>query len=252
MADIGSVKDYINLTEYKNKFPHTNFPANADDEKQYETMTDIDSEMLSQYQRYTQAFNRNPEDAYRIAAEEIGNTHKKLSSAMFNAEKYNWLRDSTLATQKFIMQGLDLMIKNIYQKALNVTNDEDTSDNEISAYSVEKTNDLLFGSFKAFLPASEWKEDTLTKMFYQKVECRGTSADRDYVRYPMYNTMYDAEKKSTSTKGFEKVTFSKDQTKAYSKAYGVLTEGEVAENNTATFWAFKKPTIDFCVMLKRV
>lgn len=253
MVEVGKISDYIDIDEYKRKYPHTSFPESMDDEKKHGTMTDITTDMLPQLKRYNEQFSVNPDYAYKTACEEIGNTGFRLTDALFNAEKFNWLRDSMLATQRFVMTSLDEMVKNVIQKSQNfITSETDNKDPEISVYNVSTINSIMFSTHKAALLKDRWVKNNTTGMFSQTAECDGVFKKYDYMKYPLLNMAFDPKQEGTENKGFVYKAFSIPETKVYLKAFGRLVDGSVDKDNQVTFTAMAKPEVDFCLYLKRI
>jgi hypothetical protein len=68
----------------------------------------------------------------------------------------------------------------------------------------------------------------------------------------LYDIKYDASLATDQYNGFENIPFTLQETRDYMKCYSMLASTDVTVNNTVTIWAIKQPTIDFCIMLKRV
>lgn len=229
------------------EFYNTNFPNSLDDVTEHGLMQDIDTDMVAQYKIYeNQIASGQSQAAYNTAYTMVNG--KRLADALFNADKYNWLRDSILAMQEFFLNKFDTYIAKKTQEQVGTTDDEDSSSSGASAYTIDKVNDLLFNEvYYVPLLNTNWTQDNLTKLYKQDVAVTGLYESREYVRHPLLTKSYDINSRS-----FNDVTYTADQIKAYNKMYGYLCIGNVGSNGIATFYAYKLPKDTFSVMLKRV
>lgn len=234
------------LTKNEN-FYNTNFPNSLDDVTEHALMQDIDSDLVAQYKLYeSQIAAGNPQAAYNTAYSPVNG--KRLADSLFNADKYNWLRDSVLAMQEFFLNKFDNYIAKKTQEQVGTSDEEDTTSSAASAYTIDKVNSLLFDEIH-YVPllTSNWTQDSLTKLYKQDVAVSGIYASRDYVRHPLLTKAYDVD-----TMSFYDVSYTAAQIKQYNKLYGYLCIGDVKSNGIATFYAYKLPKSTFGIMLKRV
>lgn len=228
-------------------FYNTNFPNSLDDVTEHCLMQDIDSTLISQYKTYeSQVASGQTQAAYNTAYTEVNG--KRLADSLFNADKYNWLRDSILAMQEFFLNKFDTYMNSKTQAEVGTAEDEDDPLSGASAYTIDKVNSLLFTEvYYVPLLAANWTQDDLTKLYKQNVAVSGVYASKEYVRHPLLTKEYN-----TSTLGFQDVALTASQIKSYNKLYACLCIGEVKSDGIATFYAYKLPKSDFSVMLKRV
>lgn len=233
-------------TKKNASFYNTNFPDNLDDVREHGLMQDIDADVVAQYKIYeNQIASGQSQAAYDTAYKLVNG--KRLADALFNADKYNWLRDSILAMQEFFLERFDSYIAQKTQEVVKTSTDENGSTSDATAYTVDKVNELLFGEIYVPLLASNWTQDKLTKVYKQDVSVPEVKASRQYVRHPLLTKQYDINSLS-----FINTTFTADQIKAYNKLYSRLANGVVNSDGIATFYAYKLPNDTFSVMLKRV
>lgn len=228
-------------------YSNTTFPNALDDAKEYGLMQDIDSEMLQQYKRYeSQIAAGNFDVAFQIAYSTIPGSSKKLADALFDAKKYNWLRDSVLSMQDFFLNSFQKYIDEKTKEAVGLSNNEKDPNWDLKAYTIAKTNQLLFEKFPIYLDVNKWEQhDDLWlqgnhnyNMFYM---------DADWIRYPMLDKRWDVE-----TGKFVDNPLNGTETKAYMKAYSFLGRGETNSSNEIYIYAYKRPAISFSVYLKRI
>lgn len=243
MAD--SIKN-TGLTQSE-EFYHTNFPNSLDDVTEHGLMQDVDTDMIAQYKIYeNQLASGQSQAAYNTAYTNVNG--KRLADALFNADKYNWIRDSILSMQDFFLNKFDNYIAKKTQEVVGSSDDEDDPSSGAAAYTIDKVNELLFTE-KHYVPllVSNWTQDSLTKLYKQSVSVSGIYSNREYVRHPLLNKEYDI-----STLSFSDISMTATQVKKYNKLYACLCNGEVNANGIATFYAFKLPSETFSIMLKRV
>lgn len=228
-------------------FYNTNFPDSLDDVSEHGLMQDIDAELVSQYKTYeAQLAAGQSQAAYNTAYTPVNG--KRLADALFNADKYNWIRDSILSMQEFFFNKFDAYISKKTQEVVGTSEDENSSSSSTAAYTINKVNSLLFDEvYYVPLLNSNWTQDKLTKLYTQNVAVTGLYANREYVRHPLLTKMYNID-----TNNFVDVSYTATQIKKYNKLYNYLCIGEVKTNGIATFYAYRLPKSTFSVMLKRV
>lgn len=243
MAD--SIKN-TGLTQ-SDEFYHTNFPNSLDDVTEHGLMQDVDTDMIAQYKIYeNQLASGQSQAAYNTAYTNVNG--KRLADALFNADKYNWIRDSILSMQDFFLNKFDTYIAKKTQEVVGSSDDEDDVNSDVSSYTIDKVNSLLFTE-KYYVPLliSNWTQDNLTKLYKQNVAISGAYASREYVRYPLLNKEYDV-----SSLSFYDVSMTATQVRQYNKLYSLLCNGEVNSNGIVTIYAYKLPSASFSILLKRV
>lgn len=227
-------------------FYNTNFPSSLDDVKEHGLMQDIDADLVSTYKTYeSQVASGQSQAAYETAYKSVNG--KRLADSLFNADKYNWLRDSILAMQEFFLNKFDAYIDSKTQAQIGTTTDENDSNSGSAAYTVDKMNEILFDEIYVPLSAWNWSQVNTTKMYKQQVAVSGVKANRKYVRYPLLTKLYN-----TDSGYFYDASLTADQVKQYNKQYSKLANGVVDSDGIATFYAYKQPTETIGIILKRV
>lgn len=124
------------------QFSHTNFPDQLDDTGLHPMMTDVTQTLASaatNYANYVAAGNSSK-------ARETLNNNPLLINCIFNADKFNWLRDSILAIETHYTRQIATMISEITSKAGTIKDDASsltTSQKKAYTYSINKINQLL-------------------------------------------------------------------------------------------------------------
>ncbi len=204
--------------------PLTKFPVSEDT---FDRMSDISADLLSavlQYNAYQQA--GNIEGCNTVLAENPG-----LVACLFNADKYNQLRDSIIAMERFLLNQVDQLYTDVVQSAVGINDNPTTEEASTVTYSAEKIN-RLHNQRQVTLLASGWSD---TFPYSQTVTVDGILSTDDLkiirVYHPEGSTL--------------------EEIKARNKMAGYLisnNDSTATENNTITFLAYKKPTTDFTVI----
>ena len=132
------------MSERYSDLSHTVFPDAIDDEAGHPYMSDVTSDptLLSAantYNQYVQSGNAS------LARQTLA-SNTALANCVFNADKYNWMRDAIIATQKFYFDDVE---DHILQLAANTIGIDDTNSKNsplTNTYSLSKINTLVNGS----------------------------------------------------------------------------------------------------------
>lgn len=254
--------------EYKkySEYPHTAFPENIDDaeykvsesgETTTDTyaepyMSDVDADTLGAMNQYNAEFlNGNFDQCMKILDTPYGDNNKKLKYSMFNADKFNWVRDAILSIQKFFLNDVIDYVNSVIDSDLHIqTKKIDTGKGESNActYSARYINHTLDDEYYATLNKDDWAQisgggfslkTTATtpsaKDEYNKEIGNATIDDADYTCYPsLSENMKPAD------------------VKAYNKAFAYMYDATTNGDGTVTFYAWKKPATTITVFLKHV
>ena len=130
-------------TQYSD-LSHTLFPQTVDDADAHALMTDIvaDSTILTAAAQYSDAVGRG--DAAR--AESLLRQYPRLSNSIFNAEKYNWMRDAILATQRYYLHDVSDMVKSIAAHTVGFDDDNSEDSPSTNGYTISKILSLIKGT----------------------------------------------------------------------------------------------------------
>lgn len=237
------------------EYPHTKFPEDVDDhalrkdasgEDTNDTyalpyMTDIDADTMGAMNEYNEAFrNGQYTRCLTILDRENGSGGKKLKYSIFNADKFNWIRDSILALQKFFLIDVKAYINRVVDHNLGITI-TDISPNDPAADAMAYSAKYISIEFIATLKASDWKT-TIGGGFSQTVDATHTfGTEITKITNENYTCYSSISAGSTPA-----------DVKQYNKAYAYLYNAITNDDGTVTFYAWKKPAIDFSVILKHV
>ena len=107
-------------------------------------MTDVtaDYTLLTAANQYSSAVSSG--NASR--AKELLESNPRLADAIFNADKYNWMRDAIIATQRYYLNDVQDMVKSI--AAHTVGFDDDNSENSpgTNGYTISKIMSVVRGT----------------------------------------------------------------------------------------------------------
>ena len=130
-------------TQYSD-LSHTLFPQATDDVSSHGLMTDVtaDYALLTAANQYSSAIS----SGNTARAAELLESNPQLANAIFNADKYNWMRDAIIATQRYYLNDVQAMIRDI--AAHTVGFDDDNSENSPSTngYSINKIMSVVRGT----------------------------------------------------------------------------------------------------------
>ena len=212
--------------------PLTDFPVQED---VFERMMDITiglAPLVQQYNSYYAAGNLS-------GCNTLLANNPELKSCLFNAEKYNRLQDAILAMEEFLLTQVDALYNTVSQHAVGINDQPSEEEASLVAYSAEKINQLL-GQLKnhyhtarnVSIPALGWSDE-----------------------YPYTNTVpLDWAKNGQDIRVVgvhipEGSTL--EEVKSWNKYAGFLMEhGDGVQDGSITFQAYKKPTVDFTVIVQ--
>lgn len=215
--------------------PLTNFPVEEDI---FERMMDVSITLYPLVKEYNEYYaNGNLSACHSLLA-----NNPELQSCLFNAEKYNRLRDAVLAIEEYLLTQLEEVYTNVVQNAIGINDNVSGAEASLVAYSAEKVNqkinqlsEQLRTSYHNYtnvtISASGWNN---TYPYLNTVTVNGVTAESD-VRVIGLHIPSNA---------------TQNQVKAINKAASFLIENDDGVGNgTITFKAYKKPTVDFTVII---
>lgn len=211
--------------------PLTNFPVSEDI---FDRMMDVSITLFPLVKEYNEYYAAgNLSGCHTLLA-----NNPELQSCLFNAEKYNKLRDAVLAIEEYLLTQLEDVYTNVVQNAVGINDKVSGAEAALVAYSAEKVNQLLEQMRASYhnytnvtILASGWSN---IYPYLNTVVVSGVSADSD-VRVIGVHIPEDA---------------TQSQVKAINKAAGLLIENENGVGDgKITFKAYKKPSVDFTVVI---
>lgn len=212
--------------------PLTNFP---DAEDNWARMCDLTASLFPLASQYNQLW-----DSGKInEANQLLESNPDLKNAIFNADKWNKLRDAIIAVERYYLEDVDKMIERIAQHTVGINDNPEESDKLLVAYSAKKTETLI----KEAIQNNE-------KMILVKFTSDGwIGAEAPYTQTINVKEISN-EDSPTMVKYWDGV-YNKDDIKAYNKAFGILADGRgETGNQTVTWTCSKKPAIDITIGLK--
>ena len=212
--------------------PLTNFP---DAEDNWARMNDLTAYLFPLASQYNQLW-----DAGKInEANQLLDANPELKNAIFNADKWNKLRDAIIAIERYYLEDVQKMIERIAQSTIGINDNPEETDKPLVAYSAKKTETLIKESIKnnekivlvKFI-ADNWLGSEAP--YTQTINVEEISSDDSPTMVKYWDGVYN-----------------KDDIKAYNKAFGILADGRgETGDKTITWTCNKKPSVDIIIGLK--
>lgn len=207
--------------------PLTEFPVKEDTVIRMQDINAVQMPLVKQYNEYFAAGNK-------AACDTLLSNNPEVLSCFFNADKFNWARDAIIALQRYYLEDVVTFINNVAANTVGIEDNPTDEQASVVAYSAEKINQILEKLRELIvvdIPLSGWSEEY---PFTQTIQVEGIKGDINYVRL---SSLTGAEDLST--------------VKAYNKAFSLIFGGKTSDG-TITLYAYKKPSIDFSIILKEV
>lgn len=203
--------------------PLTNFPTTEDT---HARMTDVTGALLPLVVQYNELYNAgNLTDAAQLLKD-----NPALTDCIFNADKYNQLRDALIAMQRYQLNQLDELYQTVAQAAGNVKDNPTPAEMAVVSYSAEKV-ESMFDLKQVVLTAADWSN---TAPYTQTVYIEGIK-DTDTP------TITCAGEVQTET-----------QKKTLNKNWGFVDDIVTDNGKIIAYCYFKKPTVDLPLIIKGV
>lgn len=223
-------------TEPYTDLPLTQFPASEDD---WDRMSDVSASMVSLVQDYNKLYN---EGRFSDAKKLLDN-NEDLLRCFFNADKYNQLRDATIAMQRFLLNEVQNLIKEVAKNTIGIEDNPTEDQKGQTAYSaakvdanIEQAIDNLIGKYltkyTVTIPFSGWNDGY---PYFNTVTVKNVTADMEL---RVIGTIIASDASYSDTKNIVK-----------SAGFLVPYDDGVGDEQI-TFKAYKKPTVDFTVILE--
>ena len=123
-------------TETYIDLPLTNFPVSEDTPIR---MSDVDAVLMPvvlQYNQYYAAGNL-------AACNTLLSNNPNLVKCLFNADKYNWLRDAVIAVQRYYLEDVQTFINTVAQNTIGIEDNPTEEQMSIVTYSASKIDEKL-------------------------------------------------------------------------------------------------------------
>ena len=219
-------------TESYTDLPLTQFPASEDD---WDRMSDVSASMVSLVQDYNKLYN----DGRFSDAKKLLDNNEDLLRCFFNADKYNQLRDATIAMQRFLLNEVQSLIKEVAKNTIGIEDNPTEDQKGQTAYSASKVDELInnlvgkyLTKYTVEIPANGWNDE-----------------------YPYLNTVAisgitsDMELRVIGTVIPDGTVYSDTKNIIKSAGFLIPYDNGVGDGRII-FKAYKKPTVDFTVILE--
>ena len=214
---------YGDTIENYEDLPMTNFPVSEDN---YARMTDVTNSLLPLVIQYNDLYKNGK----LTEASQLLKDNPSLAECMFNADKYNQLRDGLIAMQRYQRTQLDDLYHLVANAAVGI-NDNPTPDivRDV-AYSASKV-ESMFDVKDAVLAYADWSANV---PYTQTVAIKGV------------------RETDTPTIACAAEVLSENQKKVLIKNWSYVDDIVTGENQITAYCYFKKPSIDLPLIIKGV
>ena len=214
MAELNNEGRYTDL-------PHTLFPQASDDEAGHPLMSDISGNLFAAAKEYSTKIAQG--DA--LGAQTVLQNNPGLVDTMFTAEKYNWMRDAIVATQRYYASDVRSMITEMAQHSIGLDDNNTMNTPDVNGYSITKIKSIVDGTKYYFnLDPSTWNTSTYVPQYELQIDGITQDDDIDIILNPQ--------------------TAAISQAKAWSKA---MVLGALQTTNKITLKAYGKITPDVTI-----
>ena len=204
--------------------PLTNFPTTEDT---HSRMTDVTGALLPLVMQYNELYNAgNLTDAAQLLKD-----NPALTDCIFNADKYNQLRDALIAMQRYQLNQLDELYQTVAQAAGSVKDNPTPDEMTVVSYSAEKVESMFNNCKEVVLTATDW---TTTAPYTQVIQIDGIK---------------DTDRPEIACAGEVQT---ESQKKALLKNWGFVDDIVTGNNKITAYCNFKKPTVDLPLVIKGV
>lgn len=219
-------------TESYTDLPLTQFPASEDD---WDRMSDVSASMVSLVQDYNKLYN----DGRFSDAKKLLDNNEDLLRCFFNADKYNQLRDATIAMQRFLLNEVQNLIKEVAKNTIGIEDNPTEDQKGQTAYSAAKVDELInnlvgkyLTKYTVEIPANGWNDEY---PYLNIVSVSGITSDMEL---RVIGTVIPDGAVYSDTKNIIK-----------SAGFLIPYDNGVGDGRII-FKAYKKPTVDFTVILE--
>ena len=213
-----------NVVNTYEDLPLTNFPVAEDT---HARMTDVTGALLPLVLQYNEYYNSgNLTDAAQLLKD-----NPTLSDCMFNADKYNQLRDALIAMQRYQLNQLDELYQTVAQAAGSVKDNPTPDEMAVVSYSAEKIESKFNNCKEVVLIATDW------------------SATAPYTQVIKVDGIKDTDRPEIACAGEVQT---ESQKKDLLKNWGFVDDIVTGNNQITVYCNFKKPTVDLPLIIKGV
>ena len=212
-----------NITEQYEDLPLTNFPVSEDT---YDRMSDVTVTLLPLVVQYNELYNSGD----LTGAKALLEANPSLYESLFNADKYNQLRDGLIAMQRYQLNQLDVLYQKISQVALGIDDNPDPETAAVVAYSAQKV-ESMFEITNVVLTALDWTNEA---PYTQTIKVEGMKG----TYRPHIGCAGEVKNES--------------QKKLLQKNWNYVDDIVTGDGVITAYCNFKKPTVDLPLIIKGV
>lgn len=135
---------------------HTLFPEATDDEAGHPLMNDVTQSptLLQAANQYNTAIMSNN----NVTARTILDNNGELANCLFNADKYNWMRDAIIAMERYYLNDVQTMVEGIAANTIGIDDTNSQNSPNTNGYSISKITAMVDGtSTDVTLSPDTWK-----------------------------------------------------------------------------------------------
>lgn len=135
---------------------HTLFPEATDDEAGHPLMNDVTQSptLLQVANQYNTAIMLNN----NVTAKSILDSNEELANCLFNADKYNWMRDAIIAMERYYLNDVRTMIEDIASRTVGLDDTNSQESPSTNGYSITKITTMMNGtSTDVTLQSGTWQ-----------------------------------------------------------------------------------------------
>ena len=208
--------------------PLTNFPDAEDD---WARMSDATASLMSVITQYNNYYASGDIDS----CNELLESNPTLLNTIFNADKWNKIRDAIIALERYYLEEVETFIETVGQNTIGINDNPDEDEKVTNAYSAKKIDEIISditGVKTVWLPQSGWSSDSPYSQTVSVSEV--TSNDKPIISVYIYDGL------------------SASEVKARNKAYSCIDRADTGDGEITFYCYNKKPATGFNVAIKGV
>ena len=135
---------------------HTLFPEATDDEAGHPLMNDVTQSptLLQAANQYNTAIMLNN----NVTAKSILDSNEELANCLFNADKYNWMRDAIIAMERYYLNDVQSMIEDVASRTVGFDDTNSQNSPSTNGYSISRITEMVNGtSINVTLQPETWQ-----------------------------------------------------------------------------------------------
>lgn len=216
--------------------PLSKFPETEDN---WSRMSDLSIGLLNVAKQYSDLYNNGNIDS----ANALLKQYPDLTAALFTPERWNQLRDGIICLQRFFLNDVADMIRDVAQAAIGINDNATGVDADVNAYSVTKVNELLNTTNTAVSRLS-------SSITIDVLAAQWTQSGTRYIASVTIPNISEADKPLYAA--YIPETASSAEAKAINKAFGLISFADTFDGGMLFTCLEKPPTINIQISLKGV